>query len=75
LNDSQKRDDESMSSMLFGLSIGTWMLIIIMISFSGSALLIWYAAKSSGQFDDVEGIKYRMLEEDSALDVKIDSGR
>ncbi|ERI06965.1 cbb3-type cytochrome oxidase assembly protein [Aneurinibacillus aneurinilyticus] len=61
--------------MLFGLSIGTWMLITIMICFTGSALLIWYAAKSSGQFDDVEGIKYRMLEEDSTVDVPINSKR
>jgi cbb3-type cytochrome oxidase maturation protein len=59
--------------MLLGMSIGSWMLITIMICFSGSALLIWYAAKSSGQFDDVEGVKYRMLEEESAVDVPIDS--
>ncbi|NME97092.1 cbb3-type cytochrome oxidase assembly protein CcoS [Aneurinibacillus aneurinilyticus] len=51
------------------------MLITIMICFTGSALLIWYAAKSSGQFDDVEGIKYRMLEEDSTVDVPINSKR
>ncbi|GED13038.1 hypothetical protein AM501_28385 [Aneurinibacillus migulanus] len=61
--------------MLFGMSIGTWMLITIMICFTGSALLIWYAAKSSGQFDDVEGVKYRMLEEDSMVDVPINSKR
>lgn len=61
--------------MLFGLSIGTWMLITIMICFSGSALLIWYAAKESGQFDDVEGVKYRMLEEESAVDVPVDVKR
>jgi cbb3-type cytochrome oxidase maturation protein len=37
------------------------MLLLIMISFSGSALLLFWSAKRSGQFDDIEGIKYRML--------------
>ncbi|MED0674746.1 MULTISPECIES: cbb3-type cytochrome oxidase assembly protein [Aneurinibacillus] len=57
------------------MSIGTWILLITMVCFSGSALLIWYAAKTSGQFDDVEGVKYRMLEEESAVDAPIDAKR
>ncbi|WP_162142457.1 cbb3-type cytochrome oxidase assembly protein [Aneurinibacillus terranovensis] len=46
-----------------GLSLGTWMLITVMIAFSGSAILMWFAARNNGQFEDVEGIKYRMLED------------
>ncbi len=52
---------------MFGLSLSSLMLIIIMVSLSASALLIWYWAKKDGQFDDVEGVKYRMLEDDESM--------
>ncbi|WP_047151533.1 cbb3-type cytochrome oxidase assembly protein [Aneurinibacillus tyrosinisolvens] len=57
--------------MLMGFSIGTWMLLIVTVCFSGSSLLVWYAARNSGQFEDVEGVKYRMLEEESLVDVPL----
>ncbi|MCT8138584.1 cbb3-type cytochrome oxidase assembly protein [Anaerobacillus sp. CMMVII] len=41
-----------------------WILIIIMTSLSGGAFFIYYGAKKTGQFEDVEGIKYRMLIEE-----------
>lgn len=50
--------------VLFGLSMNGWILIIIMLSLSGAAFFIYYGAKKSGQFEDVEGIKYRMLFEE-----------
>lgn len=49
---------------LFGLSMNGWILVIIMVSLSGAAFFIYYGAKRNGQFDDVEGIKYRMLFEE-----------
>ncbi|WP_206662934.1 cbb3-type cytochrome oxidase assembly protein CcoS [Anaerobacillus alkaliphilus] len=49
---------------LFGLSMNAWILIIVMLSLSGAASFIFIGAKNSGQFDDVEGIKYRMLVEE-----------
>lgn len=55
--------------MLLGLSVGTWMLLSVMISFTLGGLFFWYAAKHSGQFEDVESIKYRMLE-DGELDIE-----
>ena len=55
--------------MLLGLSIGTWMLLTIMVAFTIGGIGFWIAARKSGQFDDVEGIKYRMLD-DGALDIE-----
>lgn len=49
------------------MNIGAWTLIIVLISFSGSAILIYLLGKKLGQFDDVEGIKYRMLEDDDEI--------
>lgn len=49
---------------LFGLTINGWILIIVMLSLSGAAMIIYIGAKNDGQFDDVEGVKYRMLIED-----------
>lgn len=40
------------------------MLLVIMICFTGSAALMFFSAKKSGQFDDIEGIKYRMLSDE-----------
>ncbi|MCF6093560.1 hypothetical protein L1765_06110 [Microaerobacter geothermalis] len=48
--------------MLLGLTIGAWIILIVMISFTGSSILIWAWARKSGQFD--ESIKYRMLDDD-----------
>ncbi|RXI99587.1 cbb3-type cytochrome oxidase assembly protein CcoS [Anaerobacillus alkaliphilus] len=44
--------------------MNAWILIIVMLSLSGAASFIFIGAKNSGQFDDVEGIKYRMLVEE-----------
>jgi cbb3-type cytochrome oxidase maturation protein len=55
--------------MLLGLSTGTWMLLTIMVSFTLGGIVFFLAAKKSGQFNDVEGIKYRMLE-DGVLDIE-----
>ncbi|OIJ16071.1 cytochrome oxidase maturation protein, cbb3-type [Anaerobacillus arseniciselenatis] len=52
------------SSAFLGLSFNGWILIIIMLSLSGAALFIYLGAKKTGQFDDVESIKYRMLFEE-----------
>lgn len=46
---------------LFGLTINGWILIIVMLSLSGAAMVIYMGAKNAGQFDDIEGVKYRML--------------
>ncbi len=55
---------------LFGLSMNAWILIIVMVSLSGAATFIFIGAKNSGQFKDVEGIKYRMLvEEDDEFEL------
>lgn len=43
------------------MSFSAIMLLIIMGSFSGAAIMMYFSAKQSGQFDDIEGIKYRML--------------
>lgn len=55
--------------MLLGLSLGTWMLLTIMVSFTVGGVAFWLAARKAGQFDDVEGVKYRMME-DGALDIE-----
>ena len=55
--------------MLLGLSLGTWMLLLVMLTFTLGAFFFWYAAKHSGQFEDVESIKHRMLE-DGILDIE-----
>ncbi|HSH25715.1 MAG TPA: cbb3-type cytochrome oxidase assembly protein [Massilibacterium sp.] len=46
------------------MNTGAWTLIIVLISFSGSAILIYLLGKKTGQFDDVEGVKYRMLQDE-----------
>lgn len=40
------------------------LLVTIMATFSLSAILMYFGAKRAGQFEDVEGIKYRMLEDE-----------
>jgi cbb3-type cytochrome oxidase maturation protein len=41
-----------------------WLLIIVCCCMTGaSALVVWWSWKT-GQFDDTEGIKYRMLEDE-----------
>lgn len=57
-------------SVFLGLTMNAWILIIVMFSLSGAALFIYLGAKRSGQFDNVEAIKYRMLldEEDWEFD-------
>ncbi|WP_134700001.1 cbb3-type cytochrome oxidase assembly protein [Ammoniphilus sp. YIM 78166] len=47
------------------MTISTILLLTIMATFSLSAILLYFAAKKTGQFEDVEGIKYRMLEDES----------
>lgn len=44
------------------------LLLTIMITFTGSALLVWYWARKDGQFDNVEDVKYRMLEDEEEFD-------
>lgn len=46
------------------MTASTIVLLIIMICFTGSAGMIFWSAKKSGQFDDIEGIKYRMLSDE-----------
>ncbi|HEU4965313.1 MAG TPA: cbb3-type cytochrome oxidase assembly protein [Bacilli bacterium] len=46
------------------MSMSAILLLLIMICFSGSAVLMYVLAKKDGQFDDVEGIKYRMLSDE-----------
>ncbi len=41
---------------------GAWILLLVMIAFSGSAGIIWYWGKKNGLFE--ESVKYRMLDED-----------
>ncbi|MGZ4031473.1 MAG: cbb3-type cytochrome oxidase assembly protein CcoS [Tumebacillaceae bacterium] len=46
------------------MTISAWMLIGICLSMTGSAgLLVWWSWKN-GQFDDTEGIKYRMMSDE-----------
>ncbi|RXT15490.1 cbb3-type cytochrome oxidase assembly protein CcoS [Ammoniphilus sp. CFH 90114] len=35
-----------------------------MATFSLSAILMYFGAKRMGQFEDIEGIKYRMLDDE-----------
>ncbi len=46
------------------MSLGAILLVTIMATFSLSAILMYFGAKKDGQFEDVEGIKYRMLEDE-----------
>lgn len=46
------------------MSTSAILLILIMFCFSGAAVLMYFLAKKNGQFDDVEGIKYRMLSDE-----------
>ncbi|MGD8189996.1 cbb3-type cytochrome oxidase assembly protein [Brevibacillus ginsengisoli] len=43
-------------------------LLIIMATFSGSAILIWYWARKDGQFENVEDAKYQMLNDEEEFD-------
>ncbi|WP_170270218.1 cbb3-type cytochrome oxidase assembly protein [Heliorestis acidaminivorans] len=43
---------------------GAWMLVLLIFSTICASLAILWWAKEDGQFDDVEGIKYRMLKDD-----------
>ncbi|MGO4887147.1 cbb3-type cytochrome oxidase assembly protein CcoS [Anaerobacillus sp. MEB173] len=63
-----------LATTVFGMTVGAWTLIMVIFSFMGTALLIYLWAKKDGQFDDVEGIKYRMLHEEfnNNWDVKHD---
>ncbi|MGC5325581.1 cbb3-type cytochrome oxidase assembly protein [Brevibacillus sp. SYSU BS000544] len=44
------------------------LLLIVMISFSISALMVWYWAKKDGQFNNVEEAKYAMLNDEEEFD-------
>jgi cbb3-type cytochrome oxidase maturation protein len=45
------------------MTTACWLLIGVCLSLTGGAgLIIWWSWKD-GQFDDTEGIKYRMLED------------
>lgn len=44
------------------------LLLIVMISFSVSALMVWYWAKKDGQFNNVEEAKYAMLNDEEEFD-------
>lgn len=46
------------------MSLSGILLVTIMATFSISAILMYFGAKRDGQFEDVEGIKYRMLEDE-----------
>lgn len=41
-----------------------WTLVFVMLVLSLSSMLMYLWGKRAGQFDDVEAIKYRMLEDD-----------
>lgn len=46
------------------MTIAAWMLLGIMCSMTGGAgLVVWWSWRT-GQFDDTEGIKYRMLQDE-----------
>ncbi|MGB8955667.1 MAG: cbb3-type cytochrome oxidase assembly protein CcoS [Tumebacillaceae bacterium] len=46
------------------MTTAAWILIFVCLSMTGSCgLLVWWSWKT-GQFDDAEGIKYRMLEDE-----------
>jgi cbb3-type cytochrome oxidase maturation protein len=46
------------------MTLAAWILIGVCLSMTGaSALVVWWSWKS-GQFDDTEGIKYRMLSDE-----------
>ncbi|ASS74862.1 cbb3-type cytochrome oxidase assembly protein CcoS [Tumebacillus algifaecis] len=50
------------------MNSAAWLLTAVCLSMTGGAgLLIWWSYRD-GQFDDVEGIKYRMLQEDVVQD-------
>lgn len=46
------------------MSLSLLLLITVMATFSFSAILMYFGSKRMGQFEDVEGIKYRMLEDE-----------
>jgi nitrogen fixation-related uncharacterized protein len=46
------------------MSTSALFLILIMACFTGSGVLMYVTAKKEGQFEDIEGIKYRMLSDE-----------
>lgn len=46
------------------MNAAAWLLVVVCSCMTGaSALLIWWSWKT-GQFDDTEGVKYRMLQDE-----------
>lgn len=46
------------------MNSATWILIAVCLCMTGGAgLMVWWSWKS-GQYEDTEGIKYRMLHDD-----------
>jgi len=46
------------------MTLSAVLLLVIMCCFTGTAAVAYWAGKRSGQFEDIEGIKYRMLDDD-----------
>ncbi|MCF6092685.1 cbb3-type cytochrome oxidase assembly protein CcoS [Microaerobacter geothermalis] len=46
------------------MNLSVLLFFVVFFSFVGSSVLVLWWCKKSGQFDDVEGIKYRMLEDE-----------
>lgn len=46
------------------MTTGAWMLIGVCLCMTGGAGMILLWCWKTGQFDDAEGVKYRMLQDD-----------
>ncbi|MFC4769839.1 cbb3-type cytochrome oxidase assembly protein CcoS [Effusibacillus consociatus] len=46
------------------MTIQGWTLLLVMLSLTASAGLVFFWAKKNGQFENVEEIKYRILQDD-----------
>ncbi|WP_018130473.1 cbb3-type cytochrome oxidase assembly protein CcoS [Effusibacillus pohliae] len=46
------------------MTLQAWTLLIVLLTLTGSTFLVYVWANKAGQFDDIEEIKYRMLQDD-----------
>ncbi|WP_156906526.1 cbb3-type cytochrome oxidase assembly protein CcoS [Alteribacter aurantiacus] len=47
-----------------GMNVAGWFFLFTLMCLSGMAVIIYLWGKRSGQFKEVEGVKYRMMDEE-----------
>lgn len=46
------------------MTVQAWTLLLVMIALTGSTFLVYWWARNNGQFDNIEDVKYRMLQDE-----------